>query len=441
MEALILSCGGSHEPLQYCIKNYTQDFVYFLCSKDTVDIAEEIIKQENINEDKYKVKIVSNHESLDDCYAKSREIIEELQKDFENIHVDFTGGTKPMVAGLVLASIGEKCLYTYVGSKNPESRDKEGRGIVLDGFEKIKEQKDPYEVYAVMEFNRGMDFFNKYQFSAAKSNFIEASKKLESRSLKEIAELFVDIVDVYDSWDKFNNLYNNQPIKTAFYNIDYQIENSGNLKQYFNENQPLFFKQLKNNWNFLELKVARKGLIEPDNVKYYLPDLLNNAYRRIEEGKFDDAVARLYRAIELIAQLGLTNEGIIKTNVLMQNKEFKIDLNIIEGIEDEKIRSFIYQLKEYEIALRRGKTHIGIGSSQSYELLSKFGVDYAKDYLADKKLKSNVGSRNGSILAHGLHPIDEKMAMKLYGQVLTYSKRAFPEIVKYMDMADFPKFE
>ena len=314
-------------------------------------------------------------------------------------------------------------------------------GVVQNGFESIKDQRDPYDVFAVMEFNRGMDFFNRYQFEAAKVNFDEACKKLESENLREIAELFSRIVDVYDSWDKFNNLYKKKPIKTAFYNILNDIENSDNLKRYFEQEHPDFLKQIKNNHKFLELKVSRKGMIELDNVKYYLPDLLNNAYRRIEEGKYDDAVARLYRTIELIAQLGLTDEGLIKSEVLMQNKEFKIDLNIIDKLDDDEIKSFVYQLREYENALRYGKSHIGIGSDQSYRLLSKCDIDYACDYLKDKKLKTNVGSRNGSILAHGLNPIDRKKADKLYSQVLSYAKRAFPELIRYIDMSEFPKFE
>lgn len=263
MEALILSCGGSPEPLQYCIKNYDQDFVYFLCSNDTV-VAEDIVKEENISDEEYNIKVVSNHESFDNCYAKSREIIEELQRNYETVHVDFTGGTKPMVAGLVLASIGEKCLYTYVGSKNPESRDKEGKGVVLDGFEKINEQKDPYEVYAVMEFNRGMDFFNNYQYSAAKSNFIEASEKLESEDLKEWSLIYLELVEVYEKWDKFKNVFGKKlTLDHRLKQILDKINSSQNLKNNFDEYFPVYIPQIENNIKFLDLKLSKQGRIKP----------------------------------------------------------------------------------------------------------------------------------------------------------------------------------
>lgn len=441
MKSLILSCGGSPEPLIFCINDYKPDFTYFLCSNDSVDIAVDIAKNCNLSDNQFNCKVVKNHESLEDCFAKSREIIKELQKDYDNVHIDFTGGTKPMVSGLVLAAIGENCTYSYVGSQNSQARDKNGLGVVQDGFELIKNQRDPYDVFAVMEFEKGMDFFNKYQFEAAKTNFKQASEKLESCELKEIAELFIYIMDVYDSWDKFNNLHNGKPIKSAFYNIITKINDSKKLKQYIDENHPNFYTQLELNHEFLELKISRKGLIEIDDVKYYLPDLLNNAYRRIEEGKYDDAVARLYRTIELIAQIGLTNEGIIKTDILANNKEFKIDLNKISVLDDFEIKTFVYNQFEYQRAIKYGKSHVGIGSDKSFQLLSKFNVDYACDYLNDKKIKTNIGSRNSSILAHGLNPISKEKANKLYSQVLSYAKRTFPDLVKYMDMSKFPKFE
>lgn len=441
MKALILSCGGSPEPLIFSINYFKPDFTYFLCSNDSVDITNNIVEECCLSDDQYNVKVVNNHENLEDSFAKSREVIQELQKQYDNIHVDFTGGTKPMVSGLVLAAIGEECTYSYVGSKDFKGRDKKGLGIVQNGFESIKDQRDPYDVFAVMEFNKGMDFFNKYQFEAAKLNFEEAIGKLESDNLKEIADLSRDIVEVYDSWDKFNNLYDKKTISNTFLNIIERIENSDNLKSYFDENHPGFLNQIKNNWKFLQLKVSKRGLIKPENVKFYLPDLLNNAYRRIEEGKYDDAVARLYRIIELIAQLGLINEGLINENILWDNKEFKIDLNIIHNLKNNKLNSFISTLPEYDRAVNKCKKNIGLGSKQSFKVLSKFDIDYACEYLNDKKISNNISSRNGSILAHGLNPIDKKKAEKLYSQVLTYAKKAFPGIVKYLDMSVFPKFE
>ena len=437
MKALILSCGGSPEPLIFCINDFKPDFVYFLCSNDSVDIANDIADECRLTQDQFALKCVSNHQSLEDSFAKSREIIQELKKEYDNIHVDFTGGTKPMVSGLVLAAIGEECTYSYVGTEGLDGRDKDGLGVVQDGFETITNQRDPYDVFAVMEFNRGMDFFDKYQFEAAKSNFNEAIKKLESEDLKELSELYLDLVDVYDKWDKFKNIDDEKrTLNSILSSILNKINTSDNLKRHMNENHLNFISQIEMNIEFLKLKISRRGVIKVQDVPYYLPDLLNNAYRRIEEGKYDDAVARLYRAIELIAQVTLSNEKIIDEHILKSHAEFKVNKNDLSSKCCVDADLLVQDWHEY---INSGKT-FGVGLKKSYELLESLGSLYATDYLNDEDIKNNLSFRNRSILAHGLKPVDEKIATKLYKQVLSYAKKAFPDIVKYMDMADFPKF-
>ena len=437
MKALVLSCGGSPEPLQYCIDNYECDFIYFLCSKESVEKVFEIKEKCNLKDDSFDYKIVEDYESFEDSFAKSRQIIDVLKKDYDEIHVDFTGGTKPMIAGLVLASIGEECSYSYVGSQNLDGRDKNGLGIVQNGFESMKSQRDPYEVYAVMEFRRGFDFFNKYQFTASRVNFIQASEKLESASQKEISKLLVNIVEVYDVWDKFNNLYDKKPINEAFKNILNKIDKSDNLKSYFNQNYPEFLSQLKNNQKFLNLKVLKSGDIKTSNVKYYLPDLLNNASRRIEEGKYDDAVARLYRSIELIAQVSLCSEGIIDGYSLKSKAEFMINKNDLNSKYNAEANYLVSEWYEYE----NSNTTFGVGLKKSFELLESLGSEYAGDYLNDEDISKSLSNRNKSILAHGLKPIDKIKAQEIYEQVFQYAKKAFPDIVEYIKMSKFPKFK
>ncbi len=441
MKALILSCGGSSKPLLFCIKHYQPDFIYFLCSNDSVDIARDIAEESNIDKDNFAIKVVSNHQSLEDSFAKSREIILELQKEYGEIHVDFTGGTKPMVSGLVLAAIGEECTYSYVGTENIDGRDKQGLGIVIDGFEQIKNQRDPYDVFAVMEFNRGMDFFNKYQFEAAKTNFTQASEKLESENLIELANLYKELVDVYQLWDKFKNTKGKKlTLNNIFNNILKLICNSDNIKNHLMDNFPDFIPQIRLNKEFLDLKLSREGRIKPENVKYYLPDLLNNSLRRIEEGKYDDAVARLYRSIELIAQMSLTEMGIINKNNLWGNAGFSINVLDVESkfeLDDDSL----YSLNDYEKAKENGNTTFGLALKNSYILLSYLDSQFAKDYLNDDEIQYNLRLRNVSILAHGLKAISRENAENLYSQVFKYAKIAFPEIEKYMEMSKFPKFE
>ena len=47
MKALILCCGGSPEPLEFCIENFETDFYYFLHSNETINLfsRQEMSKQ------------------------------------------------------------------------------------------------------------------------------------------------------------------------------------------------------------------------------------------------------------------------------------------------------------------------------------------------------------------------------------------------------------
>ena len=74
------------------------------------------------------------------------------------------------------------------------------------------------------------------------------------------------------------------------------------------------------NLNFLENKISN-GNLKIENLHYYLSDLLNNAQRRIKEQKYDDAVARLYRITELIAQINLFELDLIN-DYNLNNKVF-----------------------------------------------------------------------------------------------------------------------
>lgn len=438
-KALVLSVGGSEEPLIYSIERFKPDFIYFLHSKDTRKSVDIILNNFDYDSSQYRLKELKNPESLEESFSKSREIMEFLMNDYE-IHINFTGGTKPMGAGLVLASIGEKCSFSYVGSnKGSGGRDKNGVGVVLSGFEEIKNQKDPYEVYAVVEFSRGMDFFNKYQFTAAKSNFKSASEKLEDEHLRELANLYVDLVELYDVWDKFDNKINKKTLNSYLENqILKKINDSENIKNTLEEEFPGFLSQIEENIEFLKLKISRNGLIEENDVKYYLPDLLNNASRRIEEGKYDDAVARLYRATELIAQTGLVNEGFIELSRLRDHKIFRIPLEAIENCDNKEAVEYIKGLDDYGRA-KNGVMKIAL--VKSFRFLKHLGCQYAKEYLDDKKLRYMVNKRNDSLLAHGLNPISKDDAENLFEGVLKYAISVFPEIEKYMEMAKFPKFK
>lgn len=138
-KALILTVGGSNNPIMYSINNISHDFIYFIHSKSSLKNVQEIVDNLNIDKSDYICKEIDDFESLKESYLSSKEIIDDAKNNFSNIHVNFTGGTKPMIAGLVLAASKENLTLSYVGSNTDKNaRDKKGLGSVKGGFEELK---------------------------------------------------------------------------------------------------------------------------------------------------------------------------------------------------------------------------------------------------------------------------------------------------------------
>ncbi|HEC87583.1 MAG TPA: TIGR02710 family CRISPR-associated protein [Thermoplasmatales archaeon] len=143
----------------------------------------------------------------------------------------------------------------------------------------------------------------------------------------------------------------------------------------------------------------------------HIVDLLENARRRGEEGKYDDAVARLYRLIEMMAQYRLWSKYNIDTS--------DVDLNRIPREHRERYGKI--DDKPITLPLKR-----------SYELLETLNDDLGKDFFANKKMKALLDIRNNSILAHGIRPVKKE-------QFESMLKVAEEFILKHFENLDFRK--
>lgn len=123
---IILTVGGSFQPIISSIKDNNPDFIYFLCSDDTQTVKgtwrivcgkgrpcvprekekkplPSIVEQLALNQENYEVIKTTKFDNLNEMYSLSYEIIKECKKKYLDgeIILDYTGGTKTMSAGLV----------------------------------------------------------------------------------------------------------------------------------------------------------------------------------------------------------------------------------------------------------------------------------------------------------------------------------------------------
>lgn len=414
-KAIIFTVGG-HTSMIPTIREEDPDFCYFIHSDESKEQVDEIIKEMGFNDSDFACIKVKPFD-LNNVFVLSKIIIDEINNNYSEIKVDYTGGTKLMSVGLALAAstYGVGVKHCYIDG------ERDSRGTVIAGNESVLELSNPYDDYAIKEMNRAKEFFNKYQFEAAEENFENAYDKLKSEALKKQCIIYLKITKLYRNWDKFNDTVGDKKLNKY---LSDEILNMGeDIKKNLTYNDNSFLNKLDENLEFLKQKV-NSGL-NRKNVKYYLADLLNNAKRRINESKFDDAVARLYRAMELISQIGLLNNDLIDETKLRKNKTFSINKESLDEIHNLEVKRLLNKFS---------------GLKNNFKALEELEVNYAKDYNYNKELKNRLEKRNESILAHGLNPIDKGDAKRLYELVLYYAKKIYPEFKEYINMAEFPKF-
>ena len=372
----------------YSIDTYNPDEVIFFGSELSKKTIESLSKQyEDEFEEEFDYYEFIQIEAIDDFkkyFDAFKAKIEELS-DYKVI-IDYTSGTKTMTMSAAFASmLYRKKLYFISG----ERKD----GVVIRGTEKAISQ-NLYPIYDDLMITKIKELFNINRFEAGKTLLEDITKAQK---------------------ETYSNLFN------AYYyfdNVDYETAQS-----YFQ------FKDFVNEWPELKPQFQKNAKAlsflnrNHDLQEYYvLGSLLNNARRRAEENKYDDAIARLYRSLELIAQIRL-------------KKEYDIDTSDVN----------VEILKQHHVELNFISNQTGtvkISLDQDYKLLDALGDELGKFYMENNpQVLSSLSSRNNSILAHGLNSQTEKEYNKFKDLVLRFAKVLNSQIALYIDETMFPEFE
>jgi CRISPR-associated protein (TIGR02710 family) len=272
-----------------------------------------------------------------------------------------------------------------VGGKE---RTKNGLGIVKDGQEEIYDNVNPWDFLAIEERKNIAVLFNQYQFKAAKG----LTDSLIGRSAKYRA-VFKKIgllIEGYNMWDLFRHQDAIQLFGKA--RTDDILEGEDDAIRNFTGAAKNHLKYLKEN---ADAKNKHSSLFQ-------ICDLYSNAERRAEEGKVDDAVLRLYRVVEMIAQERLINA-------------YKIDTSDVRAdqIPASLSKEFIKKYKDQRSGM------IKVPQAPSYILLGALGDDLGKLFeVHQSSFKEIQNSRNDSYLAHGFGSSKEKTYERLRDFIL-----------------------
>jgi len=413
---LVLTVGGSCEPIVNAIMQTNTDFVYFVCSsgskgsrrvvdgKDkpcretksdgTLISLPSIVEQTGLKPENYEIIELDDPDDFQMCYDRLCDLKKDMEKRFLNsdlnVIANYTGGTKTMSAVLVVFSLFvDWNLQHNVGKRVDLIRVRSGDIPVPVEISKIR---------LYQHLRTAKEFIQNYYYGEAVRVIEEAirnSRYIDTETRKNLITLEGVCKGFYE-WDLFCH---EKALRL--------LESHG---------------QIVGNWlGFLKKLINVQKQWEGGYEE--IEDILLNAERRGVQNRFDDAVARLYRAVELLAQVRLKKQYKLDTSNLDMSKVPESVRKKIIPDDDGKVR---------------------IGQRWAYEILASMenepvGMVYRN---WERKLSDALTKRNSSILAHGNIPIDKTTYDEVSNTVNSFINEAFDVIKHKRQMKQFiNKFE
>jgi CRISPR-associated protein (TIGR02710 family) len=376
--AVLVSVGGTPAPILHVLCQERPKHVWYFCSAGSRDKAEQIHAQLEWRPAPRFIE-VERFEELGPCYRELRrkipEILRETKVPREEVLVDYTGGTKTMSAALVLAAIELFQQFSYVGS---EQRDKGGLGIVLDGKERVLYQGNPWTELAVREVERARDLWAACQFETAADVLRAVAPRVPLRLRFEVMATLADGM-------------------AARHRLDFG-EACSRLHAAIGRLRPMF--EGKGDHSPLPLAEQAAQICKSckDEAKQaLLRELLDNALRTAAQGRYEDAAARLYRAMEMQAQIWLA--------------EATGDVFDKGRCRPEKAAQIPEALKTLPFCRPDDRGEIRLSMEQCFLALNALGHAGGRRVASDiasgekSRFRAATEKRNAGILAHGVQPV------------------------------------
>ncbi|WP_286394426.1 TIGR02710 family CRISPR-associated CARF protein [Pseudanabaena mucicola] len=407
---LFITVGGSHQPIATSIKSQNPDRVVFICSDGAKGSKSQVLGEGKPCEVRKGTEVIESlpniptqlglgdhfdaerdlvliqePDNLTECYSKINQKIREVKQESPRAEIaaDYTGGTKTMSVALATAALDSEINLFITTSTTRQNL------IKVESGERTRKATTTGVVVTKTVDKALPVYLQNYNYTAAIADLqnLLQSTELSSDQTRQIDEL-LDQCEGFDAWDRFDH-------RVALSRLQPYMRQT-NIQPY-----GLFLKKV----------IASRGLLDKEldtsdgmtgHGYEVVEDLLLNADRRASQKRYDDAVGRLYRAIELLEQIRLFKQ-----------------YGILTG--DVDISKLPAQLQtEYEARKASNtKKKLQLALFQSYDLLSKFTEDpLGQLFLVYKdRILNSLETRNNSLFAHGFQPISEN-SYRAFNQVI-----------------------
>ncbi len=373
------------------IKRLDPAYVAFIVSKESRIAAEKISSSVHLPENSVAYIELETPHDLNEVFARTNETIRHLLAagySPADISLNYTSGTKVMGSGAVLAAVFNQCSelrYIYEGGPK-------GDRVIITRPEAVSAYRDLLLASRLVE---------ELRFQSASDLLARIDASLLSQYDVTVLESLKKIAEAYNAWDTFNPAH--------FVAIMSEIASPVDaLKKFMVDSGTLgLLAQLASN------------LAQENYAPLIFADMVNNAVRRILEGKYDDAVARLYRALEMLAQWVLRRYGIDTDDVDTRRipPRYRVNFEALRSMDDGMVR---------------------IGMRKAYELLAILEAPLGIRFQNKKDFLPLLHARSKSILAHGTSRIAKEDCERFLQHSLELFTGEIPDFCDICHNLQFP---
>jgi CRISPR-associated protein (TIGR02710 family) len=222
---LVLTVGGSHQPVVTSIDQHQPAKVFFLCSADSgkakgsyvqVSGKGKVLKSKRdldkpdlpniatltgLRPEQIHVHCIEHFDDLNTCYLDALKTIEQARADFPEarIIIDYTGGTKSMTAGLTAAALDDgRCDICLVAGR------REDLIAVQDRTEFVRPVR-VWDAQAMRRLREARGLLARYDYAGSEELLRAAAASFASEQTIQTLQRGIALCRAFDVWDKFDH--------------------------------------------------------------------------------------------------------------------------------------------------------------------------------------------------------------------------------------------
>jgi CRISPR-associated protein (TIGR02710 family) len=391
--------GNILDALQLDLNALKPDRLILICSGQSQSNAQRLTERSGLASGQCEIVTLDSAHDIDEVFRRTNAVIQQLvARGYtpDQIAIDYTSGTKVMGSGAVLSAVSNKIM---------ELRYVTGLASVHLGPERSRHRiltTKPGAVFAWQDLLGARAMMLDLRFRSACAVLEAIEEDLMTGEDHRLRQNLLRLAHAYDQWDNF--------YPDRFLDLFAQVEFDMDGLDVFRLGEE----------SLTGVRAVARERAAGDLGPNIIIDLYNNAARRLTAGRADDAMARLYRALEMLGQWVLARDFEIDTNDVDPRRippRDRIGFEALRSLDDGLIK---------------------IGMRKAYDLLIILDAPVGRKFLAEPVTRDFLEKRTGSILAHGLLPVCPDDARRYMTHAFELLRVEIPEIDTLARRSQFP---